>query len=249
MIDCLNDEDGTLNKEEEEDQSADDLAEADVIVKGGRKKSKPQIAISAPKPAAVVSSPLPKQQPSSGLLEYVVDQKGCGSESLVVKSATVGKNSGQASCTGGSRRNSLAGGAVDPQSKKQSAPQMSKYSPFNPATTTHSHQLFPNYPRTTLLPTLDTQFDFNLMGNDMGLAALNANDFNLMGIWNNASTTQQQLRSYFDICPQQPQQQSYDSTPRYTMNQHPMATSGTTTSQNPINNLVSDLFGDISNMF
>lgn len=253
MIDCLNEEDGTGGASDTVSEEADIIEESQVSPAKGRKKT----TSTTNKTVSVISSPLPKQQPASGLLEYVVDQKGVGSESLVVKSATVGKNSGQASCTGGSRRNSLAGESA-PLAKKQSNP-ANNYSPFNPDTaypatpTTHSHQLFPYYPRSTL-PTLETQFDFNLMGStDMGLATLNANDFNLMGIWGNANTTQQQLRSYFDIVPQshpqqQQQQQQMYSAPRYVMNQYPMASSATI-SQNPINNLVSDLFGDISSMF
>ena len=267
MIDCLNEEDtvsncnsGTATTTTTEDDDDDDetmqVAEESQVnddsnksspVKGRKKTVVASIrrasfnrAAIANRTISVVSSPtmtISKQQPSSGLLEYVVDQKGVGSESLVVKSAA-----------GGSRRNSLVGGATEPSTKKQSNASTStnNFSPFNPAPphTTHSHQLFPNYPRTTL-PTLETQFDFNLMASDMGLAALNANDFNLLEIWNNVNNSQQQLRSYFDIIPQS-QQQIYDSAPRYyMMNQH----ATTSTSQNPINNLVSDLFGDISSIF
>ena len=271
MIDCLNDDEVSA----EEDQSRVQKEEVEKSPVKGRRKNAATRAYN--KTASVLSSPsVNKQQSPSSLLEYVVDQKGVGSESLIVKSATVGKNSGQASCSGGSRRNSLAGGFLP---KKTTAPGgTTNYSPFNPgytaplpasytstyppAPTTQSHQLFPNYPRTAL-PTLETQFDFNLMSNDLGLATLNANDFSLMGIWNNVNSTQQQMRSYFDIVPMpQPppqqqqqsqfnhQQQMYQTAfdaPRY-MNQHPMAVSATN-SQNPINNLVSDLFGDISTMF
>jgi ribosomal protein L7/L12 len=289
MIDCLNeDEASTMTAEDDEEeeeikvameQSKESKPEVTAVVRGRRKNRASYNAIKT----LISSSPATNKQQPSNLLEYVVDQKGVGSESLVVKSATIGKNSGQNSCTGGSRRNSLAGRiegigmGTGVMSKKSIAATTTNYSPFNPvynnstqpqntytssyspAPTTQSHQLFPNYPRTAL-PTLETQFDLNLMSNDLGLATLNANDFNLMGIWNNSNNNQhqQQFRSYFDIIPQssfiqqqqhqQPQQvyQSVD-TPRY-MNQHP-STISATSSQNPINNLVSDLFGDISTMF
>lgn len=275
MIDCLNEETTSEDSEEPEEPEEEEtkLVEKQ-SVKGRRKNNRATFATNESK----VSSPVTNKSSPSNLLEYVVDQKGVGSESLVVKSATVGKNSGQGSCSNGSRRNSLVGGIDTGLMPKKQAAAINNYSPFNPGytassasasataaavaypsvPTTHSHQLFPNYPRPAL-PTLETQFDFNLMSNDLGLATLNANDFNLLGIWNNVNTTQQQLRSYFDIAPQpsssyqqvnhQQMQQMYQNvdTPRY-MNQHPLTVSATN-SQNPINNLVSDLFGDISTLF
>ena len=281
MIDCLNEDEASIavaggwvdDDEGEEEEEIKVVEQVNKSPSKGRRKNRAtyNTAITSKsnnnKTSSILSSPSANKHQPSSLLEYVVDQKGVGSESLVVKSATVGKNSGQGSCLSGSRRNSLAetkdSGLIP---KKSSSAPVTNYSPFNPgynytaplqnsytfsyppAPTTQSHQLFPNYPRTAL-PTLETQFDFNLMSNDLGLATLNANDFNLIGIWNNANTTQQQLRSYFDIVPQSPAQvyQQNIDTPRF-MNQYPLTLS-TTNSQNPINNLVSDLFGDISSMF
>lgn len=241
-----------------------------------------------------------QQQASVSLLEYVVDQKGVGSESLVVKSASI---VGSSSVSSGSRRNSILG--VSP--KKTLNNSTNNFSQFNPnytttttpsfnsnsnstsiqtPTTTQSHPLFPNYPRVNYnltsnstgpnnfnhLPSLETQFDFNLLnGGDLGLTALNVNDFNLLGIWNNGIPISNTITNnhnininsnnnntnnnisgsnYFNIYAQS------SETPRYSQHHHHQSPQITTnqllpssTSQNPINNLVSDLFNDISGMF
>lgn len=299
LIDCVNEDEATTDvdtnvSEEEHDDSVEvedsvrlaanemsELIVAPSMLSSPTKspaKSRKRSARTATSPAKQ-SPPNPVQTntPATSLLEYVVDQKGVGSESLVVKSANIGKNSGQCSASSGSRRNSLVGieqstaknggllmpkrgysqrSLFNPNQQQQQRP-LNQYQ--NSQLTTQSHQLFPNYPQTDIsqynhnqqqqqhhmLPNLDAQFDFNLMMNsDLGLTALNANDFNLLGVWNNNSNPN---RSYFDLVQQMNQQQAAYDVPRY-MNQ-PLTAAISANSQNPINSLVSDLFGDISGMF
>ena len=202
---------------------------------------------------------------SPSLLEYIVDQKGMGSESLVVKSANV------VASTNGSRRNSL--GSPEKSTVKRHGPSFlagssttkkssnahilnDNYYHETPQITTQTHRLFPNYPRTitsttsspsnsNYLPTMDSQLDFNLMSSDFGLAALNASDFNLLNFWNCPTPT--------GNMPQMHANSNYQlfsgDVPRYGNNQLNPYQMTVSSSQNPLNNIVSDLFGDISSMF
>lgn len=256
MIDCINEE---CLVDEEADETCEDVSttctsemdESPVKpITRGRKQRAIRTKLACSTPPSLQSSPS-KQQPqqhSTSLLEYVVDQKGIGSDSLVVKSASM-LNSSSAS----SRRNSFSN--LSQRKPTNSINQNNNaFSPFNPKnsapTTTQSHHLFPNYPRA--LPSLETQFDFNFAnGTELGLTALNVNDFNLLGFWNNNNNTTASIASnnnasYLNIYPQ-------SDIPRYTLSSHSHLNHNnaipSSTSQNPINNLVSDLFGDIANMF
>lgn len=262
MTDCLNeDEDDSEDGDESSENDRKEKESEDIKTES---KQCTNSAKSSPKPRKRITrssnkSNQPQQSPStpisttkaSAFHEYVVDQKGIGSETLVVKSAAT------------SRRDSLAGSPSPARNNKASnlAPRQKQQqncntvnSQFNPNSnsnqhdiytppqlTTQSHPLFPNYPRTLGLPSLDTQFDFNLINNDLNLTALNANDFNLMGMWGNVHNQHTSSingnNNYFDHAT------SYgpiSDIPRY---QSDGAVSG---SQNPMNNIVSDLFGDIS---
>lgn len=214
----------------------------------------------------------------SAFHEYIVDQKGSGSESLVVKSAAMGKNSLLAASNStviSSRRDSLLvpkqhqqqqqdqqyrqHQAKSPYSKQHQYHHLSNPPPAN--LTTQSHPLFPNYSRfvnnpqqgnSNGLPALDSQFDFGLMGHDVGLAALNVNDFNIMGLWNNPLQPPQYNNNNNSNPHQNQQQYSLDMMPQSTMypasdapRYLPLAMT-MSESQVPINNLVSDLFGEIS---
>lgn len=261
MIDCINEE--VSVSEEEGDEVCEDfvnttcpseMEESPVksVVKGRKQRS---IRTKLPNSMCQSLQSTPSKQQLSqrqatSLLEYVVDQKGIGSESLIVKSASM---IGSKSASNGSRRNSL-GGAGNLSPIKSTA--QNTFSPFNPnystPTTTQSHHLFPNYPRT--LPSMETQFDFNFINADLGLTALNANDFNLLGLWNRNTGTAASIAdnnnnsSYFNIYPQAdiPRYTHLSSQSQFNHNNNAIPSS---TSQNPINNLVSDLFGDIANMF
>ena len=263
MIDCINDEDSSVNEsingEDEEETNKDETFLQDEIEEPprsslkGRKQRSVRTKLQSSVAPSIPSTPS-KQQQASSLLEYVVDQKGTGSETLVVKSASI---AGSSSASNGSRRNSITGSHLSP---KRSTAIPNNFSPFNPnycisksvPVTTQSHPLFPNYPRANYnlgnaLPSLETQFDFNVInGGDLGLTALNVNDFNLLGIWNNNNYSNNS--SYFNSFPQSDiPRYSQQSTPQSQLNPHNAIPSST--SQNPINNIVSDLFGDISNMF
>ena len=293
MIDCINDEDSSVTgvtAEEEEEEDEDDATNEEFSemkrysqeAKESPRKLRKQRAnrtnnipfsdSSLPvSPSKQQAQQQQQQQQVSSLLEYVVDQKGVGSETLVVKSAsTVGNNgnSGAGSASNGSRRNSIAG--LSP--RKANTPAIaSNFSPFNPhypspsipaPFTTQSHHLFPNYPRfnynlSNALPSLDTQFDFNFInGGDLGLTALNANDFNLLDIWNNNgiggidnNAVANNTSSYFNTYPQSDiPRYTQPTSPQSQLNSHNAAIPSST-SQNPINNFVSDLFGDISGIF
>lgn len=263
MIDCLNDddEDGlAMMKEDMVSEFTEDARDEESFAKTSPSKSsnnrKRSSRINKPTDINVAtSSPMKpaNSQTASALLEYVVDQKGVGSESLVVKSANVASPSG-------SRRSSLEPNKnLVPKKINTSSPfnssKMSSSATANffqtPPMTTQSHPLFPNYPRTNTnvsnsLPPMESQFDFNLMNNDLGLAALNVNDFNLLGLWNNNASTGSFINAsgFFDSMPQS--LYPLADIPRYVNPQHQMTVSA---SQNPINNLVSDLFGDISGKF
>lgn len=265
MIDCLNDEDGLdmmqddiisefmeeVEKDEEQASNKYSPSKANTRKRSAR-NTKPAEENTAP------AMKLAQSHTASALLEYVVDQKGIGSESLVVKSANVAS-------PGGSRRNSLEPSKnLVPKKTNISSPfNSSKISTstaanfFQSVPTTQSHQLFPNYPRTitasNYLPPMESQFDFNFMSNDLGLSALNVNDFNVLGLWNNQSTASvsnvNHQRGFFDEMPiLQANQSIYplSEVPRYANPQHQMTVSA---SQNPLNVLVSDLFGDISSIF
>lgn len=269
MIDCINEEDSTSNETDEAIESnqdetfiQEDVDEAPIKARCRKPRAVRTKITPCPTPSGT-STPSKQQQQATALLEYVVDQKGTGSETLVVKSASVAGNN---SPSNGSRRNSITGNNLSPR-KSAAAP--TSFSPFNPnysaaPMTTQSHHLFPNYPRVNYnlgnpLPSLETQFDFNMInGGDLGLTALNVNDFNLLGIWNNNGITNgisnpvnNNINSYFNAYPQ-------SDIPRYTQ-QQPSSQSNqqlnshnailSSVSQNPMNHIVSDLFGDISSMF
>ena len=224
MTDCLNEDDyddGDDEDREENSSSENDIKEKESEGIETVSKQCNNSAKSTLKPRKRITRSSNKfnqsqQSPSnpistpkaSAFHEYVVDQKGIGSETLVVKSAVI------------SRRESLVGSPSPVRSNKASnlAPRQKQqqnsstpHSQFNSnqhaiytptQLTTQSHPLFPNYSRTLGLPSLDTQFDFNLINNDLNLTALNANDFNLMGIWGNVhnqhSSSINGTHNYFD---------------------------------------------------
>lgn len=225
----------------------------------------------------------------TGVMEYVVDQKGAGSESLVVKSAatkgtaTTGQN---ASPTRMQCRETREQGRVSSRRNSTSSPlktrearetretrEMGSYRNSPALTmaavpTTQSHHLFPNYVRgtTSNLPSLDSQLDLVAMNTDIGLAALNASDFNLnTDIWNT------QLNPFLVDSPTNSAALFYDtgasdghSIPRYHTNykmtmtptsrnmrmsiDQNMPSVSTVYGADPggINNIVSDLFGDMN---
>lgn len=271
MIDCLNEDEDEEETGEVAGETADVANDFKVNQKqkvtksdnptdntDNAKSKRKRSTRTAPKK----DEPRPLASPAT-LLEYVVDQKGVGSESLVVKTASVvGSGSG-------SRRNSL-----EPVKNKNLVPgsrnsNNNTLSPFNPSKfanfyqqptasstvpmTTQNHHLFPNYPRTApaCLPSIESQFDFSIMNNDPGFTALNANDFNILSasFWNPPTTAMPSaIPSPITTANSQNRNFNLDLIPNNQL--YPLADvprySNLSASQNPINNLVSDLFGDIS---
>lgn len=263
LIDCIS--------EDDLDGSWDEEHSASVAPVKGRKRSStkaskkadsstkttttpltPTSATTTTTPAIKLSTPAasPMKKHGNGVLEYVVDQKGIGSETLVVKSAANKNNCGSPKSAINSRRNSF----ISSSPTKQQPPSASIPTPsqlhlhalsYNMPMTTQSHPLFPNYPRTmtamsNALPTIDGQFDFSAIANDLGLAALNVNDFNI-NTWN--------AHTAYDSYPQvdMPRYHSGGGTDHHSSNTilHNNNNNDNLISYNSMNNIVSDLFGDI----
>lgn len=241
MTDCFNeDEEG----DDEEDVSEPEEAPEKQPIKSSPKKTHTStqnsgIPTAAASPAKAI-----------GVVEYIVDQKGVGSESLVVKSAanktTAVTGIGYASPSHqSSRRSSLV-------SPRRTVTRPNYGLPNTPKTnTTHSHPLFPNYSRTiaTSLPTYDpNQLSLNA---DLGLATLNVSDFSLNAeLWNAGlfPLEQEQTPNYDPYATYT----ANDSIPRY--HQQPAnsrtvlfpPTQAASLEPASMTNIVSDLFGDVS---
>ncbi len=233
MIDCFNED------EEDEDESVVEEANDEVTSDVEKESATPTVSTEKSKTKATANGN--NASPSkTAVVEYIVDQKGVGSESLVVKSAG---NKGVAlsgmSSANGSRRGSL----VSPRRNLlQRHFQNTQTRP-----TTHTHPLFPNYSRA--LPHLDAHGHLPGVNSELGLATLNVADFSLNAeLWNSASVfpIDFQAASY-DPYAAYPTP-SLDSIPRYAqihqVRQHypPMAMEST----QAMNTVMSDLFGDAS---
>lgn len=246
MTDCL-------NEEEDDGEEEDDASEGEETLEKQPIKNSPKKTLTSTMTSGIptaVASPTK----AIGVVEYIVDQKGVGSESLVVKSAanktTAVTGVGYASPSyHSSRRSSLV-------SPRRTVTRPNYGLPNTPKTnTTHSHPLFPNYSRTiaTSLPTFDpNQLSLNV---DLGLATLNVSDFSLNAeLWNAGLFPLEQAQTslydpYASFTPN-------DSIPRYHHSQQlqqaqqrtALFPTANTASIEPatMTNIVSDLFGDVS---
>ena len=228
MIDCFNEDEVDCEDEDSECASVE-VEKAPAAPTVSTEKAK----VKAAAPAS----------PSKAVVEYIVDQKGAGSESLVVKSSG-NKNvvlSGMSvnSSANGSRRGSL----VSPRrSLPQRPPQNTQTRP-----TTHTHPLFPNYSRG--LPTFDAQVSLAAVNADLGLAALNVADFSLNAeLWSASAMFPLDLQAVHGINYADPYavyaSPDAASIPRYAQQQQ--LRPAYMESTQGMNTVVSDLFSDVS---
>ncbi len=189
-------------------------------------------------------TPTTSSSPTKAVVNYIVDQKGVGSESLVVKSAG-GKNSvltgiSANSSSNGSRRGSSL---VSPRrSVLQRRLQNTQTGP-----TTHTHPLFPNYSRC--LPSIDAQANLGAGNVDLGLAALNVADFSLNAeLWNASSMFPLDLQAAAAYDPYAAFTSDSYSIPRYAQLQQQQQQGRPVymESTHAMNMVVSDLFSDVS---
>lgn len=192
MIDCFSEEDDPASTAAaNDDQDSAEVSSSDQKTLQSHKAAAESTTTTA---AATAANERPKTKPASpikalGVVEYIVDQKGAGSESLVVKSAATNKATSAALSSSpafvGSRRGSSLVSpprrSLDQQQQQRHLLQNTHLAQTCP--TTHSHPLFPNYTRT--LPAYDTQINLAAINADLGLAALNVADFSLnTELWN-----------------------------------------------------------------
>ena len=241
MTDCFTEDDDVEDDgevEAVEAEATEDEPAATVTTEKNQRKA-------SATPAATTSASPTK---SIGVVEYIVDQKGAGSESLVVKSSgnkgtsSVLSGLSHASSAAGSRRGSLV-------SPRRSLLQR-HLANTQARPTTHSHPLFPNYSRTMpSLPAFDTQINLAAVNADLGLAALNVADFNLNAeLWHASGLFPVEAQPVmYDPYVSFASMDASHSIPRYTTSlQQPGRPAYQMDSTQAMNTVVSDLFSDVS---